>query len=578
MRVSGDYEESLEEVFEEEPLEELSPMKSEPQNIVENLEPQVPSGYDPYEDSSMVVIKTGTNLPPLKLTGGKIAGAFFMWLLGVFLLSLTVVLVYSNKIAYPDREIVVEESTGRYALDSWMSKVRSLQGLEDGSYLGQEVVYANGDEYKINFYKSMLSTVKYIPDNVNVKNKYGNDYIDKKSKSVVQEPSFVSEGEELTLEYIDYSLVDIDKSLVQETMLSHQLTFGAVDYQNKLVDVFCDYMQKVGKVAPTKIERRVPSIVKANNGYSVSLDEDIYLDKLLFSSDDFRDLAQRFSEAAAEVTGGKVEIAADWIAWSTKSIEEKAITVEPNKYNFKQVLPMDWCGTYYLQNEYASGGKKEILAGIGTGTFDNPAGLNTPILTSVYVTEEEEVGTGEFYKKGKKKGQEKMTTQVVVNEYPIKVSLVDYKVSEDAILWFMSKDERNRGLDTTSEVQYCAYCIEVTNLSNKVLTISDNSCLSDSNINLFPRSGELYGLITSVTLQPDESGIIESWSKSTELNKKYLVWGADFARRSEPVWFRVLAGDIDDPSEDKGVSINKTRGATTEAITEVVTEAETATN
>ena len=62
-----------------------------------------------------------------------------------------------------------------------------------------------------------------------------------------------------------------------------------------------------------------------------------------------------------------------------------------------------------------------------------------------------------------------------------------------------------------------------------------------------------------MTLEPDEAGIIETWGSSTELNTKYLIWGSDFSREEPVVWFRVLAGNVDDPSEDKGVTLNKSR-------------------
>ena len=137
--------------------------------------------------------------------------------------------------------------------------------------------------------------------------------------------------------------------------------------------------------------------------------------------------------------------------------------------------------------------------------------------------------------------------------------MIEYGVSQDAIDWFESKDERNRGIDIESEVQYGYYIFEVTNMSDRELTISDNSSLCDSNVNLMSRTGDMYGLQSSVTLKPDETGIIESWSRSTELNKRYVIWGADFARRTDPIWFRVLAGNIDDPSDNKGVYINNSR-------------------
>ena len=32
-----------------------------------------------------------------------------------------------------------------------------------------------------------------------------------------------------------------------------------------------------------------------------------------------------------------------------------------------------------------------------------------------------------------------------------------------------------------------------------------------------------------------------------------MIWGEDFARRSDPVWFRLLAGDLENEDEYKGV-------------------------
>ena len=193
---------------------------------------------------------------------------------------------------------------------------------------------------------------------------------------------------------------------------------------------------------------------------------------------------------------------------------------------------------YYVVKDSEGNETVGISANIGDGTLENPAGINTEIVTSVF--------------DGKCK------------ESPIKVELIEYGVSEDAINWFEAKDERNRGIDVQSEVQYCYFVFRVTNLSNKELVISDNSTLCDSNANVSSRTGTIYGLKDTAVLKPDESGIIESWNKSTELNKKYVIWGNDFARRTNPVWFRVLAGNIDDPSEDKGVTLNKTRDSSEE--------------
>ena len=99
----------------------------------------------------------------------------------------------------------------------------------------------------------------------------------------------------------------------------------------------------------------------------------------------------------------------------------------------------------------------------------------------------------------------------------------------------------------------------VTNLSDKELTIPENMGLCDENGNMQARTGNIYGLQSSVTLKPDESGVIETWQSSTSLWKKYVVWGNDFDRRQDLVFFRLLAGDIENTDEFKGVTVNTTR-------------------
>ena len=142
---------------------------------------------------------------------------------------------------------------------------------------------------------------------------------------------------------------------------------------------------------------------------------------------------------------------------------------------------------------------------------------------------------------------------------PISVKMVEYGVSQEALDWFDSKDKRNRGHDINSELQYVYYVFEVKNLSDRELTVTDNSSLSDSGKNLYPRTGSIYGLKSQVDLKPGESGYIESWASSKSLNRLYIIWGADFSRTQDVVWFRKLKGDIEDTSWNKGVSLNTSR-------------------
>lgn len=508
-----------------------------------------------------------------KPSAARIVGAVFTGLLFTGVIGVGVYGGYLNLIRYPKALEVTEENTGIYCLKNFEDKLKSMESTGEGSYISQEIKYANGDKDKINFYKKMLGTVSYesyLLEGVNV---YGNTLVDRKD-NVVYDSSSVTEGEAVKMHYIDYSRVPMDRNTISILMDEHKLKVGDVDYPSKLVNVFCEYMGSLNKKKlPIKTVKRVPYMLKDGNKYVMMPEEDIYLDRILFSSKDFYDCMDRFAVVASSIGEKNPE----WEEWNKKSDEEKSNVEEPSrelleisptdewlewdklttaekanvedvpvKYDWKKMLDKSWCGTYYLQNEYTTKDldgntvRKEISAEVGDGTIENPAGLNTDVVTSVILTETD-------------------GDKIVENKYPIKVRMIDFGVSEDAIRWFESQDVRNRGLDVSSEVQYVYYTFEVTNMSDKELTINDNSSLSDKNANVASRTGVMYGITESVTLQPDETEVIESWSRSTELNKRYVIWGADFARRAEPVWFRVLAGDIDDPSEDKGVTINNTR-------------------
>ena len=516
-----------------------------------------------------------------KPSAGRIVGTVFTGMLFSAVLSVGVIGLYTNFIRYPAQMEVVDETTGTYCLTKWE---KSIANLEDGEkeredwYLHQEIAYANDDKARLDFLKKVASTVDYQPEQVEAQNVYGNTMVNRNDE-VVYMDSTVGTGEEVSLRFINYDRVKIDREKVQELMEEADLKRGDVDYPNKLIDVFCKYIASLDEDdIPIKTIKRTPEMVPQGNGYAITEDEDIYIDKLLFSSEELYDLMDRFSAVAGSLGEKNPEWeewnklseeekkkqkepseeleemspTEEWLKWDELSYSEKKETEEPDKYNWKDVMAKDWCGAYYLQNEYTyidENGKEvkgKISAEVGDGTIEDPAGLNTNVLTKIDVEETDKDGN------------------MVVNQYPIKVKMVEYGVSQDAITWFEGKDLRNRGIDIESEVQYCYYVFEITNMSDKDLTIYDNSSLADKNANNLSRTGTMYGLQDTVILKPDQTGKIETWSRSTELNKRYVIWGRDFGKEEQRVWFRVLAGNIDDPSEDKGVYINNSREENTE--------------
>lgn len=185
-----------------------------------------------------------------------------------------------------------------------------------------------------------------------------------------------------------------------------------------------------------------------------------------------------------------------------------------------------WIGSWFLQEGIVEEGKKfdkdvaPILPPVGDGSKESPAGMNTSVKTV-------QLDKG-------KKGKEV--------ENPIRVELMQIATDQEALDFYQSKDSRNRGFTLNSQVKYMAMRFKVTNLSKKEITIRDNSSLSDDQINLTDRTGKVYGLDRSIKLKPGESGVIESWAGSPTLDGSYLIWGADFNRQHEVVWFRALAG------------------------------------
>lgn len=493
--------------------------------------------------------------PFTKLTPKSYVGMSLVGVSTCILLSSLTCGLYYNWVRYPKMENRDTSNSGLDCLNKWVSDVNS-NNLSKDSYLYKETLYANNNKDRLAFIDKVLGTVSYSPNKVRAKNIYGNDMKERGTDEQVYVDSLVNtEGEEVLISYIDYSQIPLDEDIISSMVKEEGLNVGVGDYSTDLIDVFCRYICSLEEV-PLLYYYREP---KMSNGTMLE-DEDIYLDKELFSSESFHKLLTRFSEVASKSmvnpdwyswkeNGSKgkepskkysgIKPLKAWLDWDNLSFEQKLSVTEPIKYKSTDVISNTWCGSYYLLKEYktldSNGNAKvsTISAEIGDGTLENPAGLNTGVVTYILVNE----------------GGKRVPK-------PIKVKLVDFKVSQKAIDYFESMEDRNRGFDIKSEVQYASYTFEITNLSLSELTVYDDSGLCDKLANVSPRTGTIFGLRDSLVLKPYESGRLETWGCSTELNKKYLIWGADFNKSYPNVWFRVLQGDIDDPSEEKGVTIN----------------------
>lgn len=473
------------------------------------------------------------------LSSGRIVGMVFTGIAMSCLLFACVFALYTRFIRFPSECKRVWEESRLYAVESFADSVNDVSVNVSGSYLAQELPYANGNKDRETFMKYAMGTVSYSTDVVNKKNVFGNDLVDPESMDVLTEHSWLEEDEEAFIHYIDYSAIEFDEERVSLLLKGSELTADDIDYSNRLTDLFCQYIYSidVGEVPMVSIAR-IPKLDECEVGFKVSLKEDIFIDKALFSSPELYDCYERFAEVVAKQLGIDLFASKEYKDWLQLSDANKEDILPPVKYG-KYSIGHTWCGAYYLLNEYKGSGVGSVVTPhLGDGSKKQPASVGTPVIT--YILRYDESGD--------------------IERLPIRVTLKEFGVSQKAIDWFQAKNVQNRGYDVTSELQYCYYVFEVTNLSKETIVIYDNTSLCDSNANCSARTGTIYGLQSTVELAPEETGIVESWGRSTELNLKYVIWGADFARREEPVWFRVLAGDLEDPTWEKGVYINDTRG------------------
>ena len=156
----------------------------------------------------------------------------------------------------------------------------------------------------------------------------------------------------------------------------------------------------------------------------------------------------------------------------------------------------------------------------GEGTKEKPAGLNTPVTTIAFAKNS--------------KGEEV--------QIPISVTLLQVSYGSDAIKDIMKANIRNRGLDPKSDNKYIYTKWKVENLSSEKFDIVANSALVDGEGNVSARTGTMYGLLDTATLERYQVVELQDWYASTELREKYLVWGKDFNKRVKPVWFKALKG------------------------------------
>lgn len=505
-----------------------------------------------------------------------------------------VAVVNANKLV-PQEEVY--EQTGRYAYDNLVNalnnydatKVDTVAGKEVGdSYLAQEWSYANCNEIRESFIKSVCANVKFTYPQVNQMSTTGKQMKNKDGSPILVESS-MNNGEAVTVTHVDYANLAETMKEDKDNILALYDESGIgkkdYDYEDEMTDLMLDYIVSRGSL-PTKT---TDITLGVSTGASPLITDDTELDKLLFSSEEFHNMCDVFAQVATGFTGFKTEkytekeeqtnpeykqwkmrfdayYKADhgkfhkgvskWEPWYLRDGNNNFILDEKGKKIVNYYSIKDDQGNDWIQPD------KKILVDVEKERQIEVEWKKDSVIPycfmGAYYCQNEydgsfspEVRVGD----GSIEHPAGVGTPIITKclgtdgkYHDVKVTMVGYWEGQDAIDYAVSFSEKNRGFDINSVVQLICYEMKIENLENKAFTFKSDMFLSDRSANKSTRTGTMYGFYSEATVKGGESVIINDWATSTELQQKYASWGSSFNREYKVVYFKVLAGDGDVPT------------------------------
>lgn len=493
-------------------------------------------------------------------------------------------------------QIEVYETTGRYAYDALQSALQSYDaetlddvvGTEDGdSYLSQEWSYANNNEIRESFIKTVCANTSFKYPQVPQLSTTGKEMTQDGNPILVT--SSMNNGEKVTVSHIDYTALSEtmkeDKELILEMYNNAGISDKDYDFSDSVTDLMLDYITSKGSLPLTDTEISLGVVI----GTSPYIADDTNLDKLLFSSDEFHNMCDVFSQVVTGFTG-----------YTTEKYTEKEEQVNPEyaqwKIRFDKYYKADkgkfvkgvskW-EPWYLRdknNNYVldeNGDRVVNYYSIKDDQGNDWIQPNKTILVDVEKERQVEVEwdkdsvipycfLGAYYCQNDYEGDFSpdvrvgdgtvenpagVGTSIITKAlgtdgkyHDVRVTMTGYWTGEDAINYAVSFSEKNRGFDINSVIQLICYEIKVENLENKAFTFESDMFLADVNSNKSTRTGTMYGFQSKKTVKAGESVIINDWATSTELDQKYVCWGSSFNRMYNTVYFKVLAGKGEIPT------------------------------
>lgn len=514
-----------------------------------------------------------------------------------------------NTTKAPQEQEMVYETTGKYAYETLLDAIKNQDaekiddavGTKDGdSYVAQEWAYINGVALRQEFLSKVSENLKFAYPEANKLDTNGNALTDKDGKPIKEE-SYMNNGESVTVTIPDYnamsSEMDADKDYILDMMKSAGYKKTDYDWSEELANLMFQWILDRSKFPTTTTELALPI---GNNGKAYVKD-DSSLDDVMYGSDEFRAMSDKFSQIATKFTGYKDEKYKEKEEQHNDEYDEwfklfmKYYKQDGGKYNAKTKTfsgghfhkgKSKW-EPWYLRDDnnkfildedgnkvvnYYSVKKKDgtdwiqpdetvMVEVTKTRQVEDPwvpeTGIKYNILGTHYIqTQYNGKGDTSFrVGDGTKENPAGLGTSIITKApctdgkfHDVKVTLIGYWTKQNAIDYVESFDTRNRGFSTTSAVSLITFEIRVENLESKPITVIADMALSDGNSNVSSRTGTVYGFDDTKEIQPGESEIINDWATSTELEQKYVVWGKSFGRNYAMVYFDCLAGTGKIPS------------------------------
>lgn len=511
-------------------------------------------------------------------------------IVGITLVVLAVAAVVILQMLKTKREeeellIVQAEETSGYVLDTYLvylnqCDMHSLEDLVVNPVVSHEVEFINGSTDMQEYLKWVCSKVSFS----------GLDY----STSLPGDGTTVSVP--VTISSVDWESMSasIEDSKVQEIMSAMGVSSSDLDISYKVSDLFISYIFSLSEVPVITTEVSLDLVqiadVDEEHQYPVyAISSDALIDEVLFGSQSFHNFQDSFAKTVTGWTGFKTEKRIEpeeqdnpeYLAWLEQlnaeiakypkwssasnclyepyylrddtgnivkdengekivnfyvlfeaSSSGKKIKDKSSEYGYKFVpepertIPADvekeskvedlWVnGSVFKYNftGYAYVVENELNIRAGDGSAENPASEGTEVLSRVVTPE---------------------------GIFDVQVSLKQSYIGADAIQYAIDHSEKNRGLDSTSVVKIVICEFDVVNLSDSVITFTPDMVLVDASGSKLSRTGTLYGLTESYTLQPGESVVVQDWASSTDLQRYQVTWGKSFDTSIPLQYFNVI--------------------------------------